>query len=49
MEEAVNMLCCMMRRAGRRMEHRGTVCKKVHYWYDEECQWEKKEPKLTHK
>jgi hypothetical protein len=48
-EEAVNVLYCMIRRAGRKMEHRGKVYKELDCWYDEECQQEKKETKVAHK
>jgi hypothetical protein len=46
-EEAINILYCMIRRAGRKMEHRGKVYKELDHWYDEECQWKKKETKVA--
>jgi hypothetical protein len=36
----------MIRRTGRKMEHRGKVYKELDHWYDEECQWKKKETKV---
>jgi hypothetical protein len=32
----------MVRRAGRKMEHRGKVCKELDHWYDEEIQRKRK-------
>jgi vacuolar-type H+-ATPase subunit H len=46
-EEAVNILYCMIGRAGRKMEHRGKVYKELDHWHDEECQWKKKETKVA--
>jgi hypothetical protein len=37
----------MIRRVGRKMEHRGKVYKELDHWYDEECQWKKKETKVA--
>jgi hypothetical protein len=45
-EEAVNILYCMIRRAWRKMEHRGKVYEKLDQWYDE-CQWKKKDTKVA--
>jgi hypothetical protein len=36
-EETVTILYCMIRRAGRKMEHRGKDYKELDHWYDEEC------------
>jgi hypothetical protein len=46
-EEAVNILYCMIKRAEMKMEHRGKVYKELDHWYDEECQWKNKETKVT--
>jgi hypothetical protein len=48
-EEAVNILYCMIGRTGRKMEHRGKVYKELDHRYDEECQGKKKETKVARK